>query len=185
MSTELIIGKNVDIKKDKRAINLSFSLPAMEVMSFWSRCGLIANFGASYMAVAHPSKQNIANSLSFILNELLENAVKYAQPRDSMIDLVLLRHENFILIDISNPIEQTQIDPMTAMAKNLINSDYVNEKYIDILTANGRSADKSGIGLLTIINYYLAELSFRITSPAGDKGSVKFSIQAKMNIEEL
>ncbi len=185
MLKEQVIGNNIDIQEDRRAINLSFSLPAMEVMSFWSRCGLIANFGASYMAVAHPSKKNIANSLSFILNELLENAVKYAYPRDSIIELVLLHHEDYILIDISNPINQDQVKSLSGMANNLIDLDWVNDTYIDLLTASGKSTEKSGIGLLTIINYYQADLSFRIGVPAGEGETPQFTIQAKMNIEEL
>ncbi len=185
MPTVHTMGNYTDIQLDRRSVNLSFSLPALEVMSFWCRCGLIANFGASYMAVAHPSKKNIANSLSFILNELLENAVKYAQPQDSLIDLSLLHKEDCIIIDISNPIAQEKLDPLEKMARNLVDADYVNEKYIDLLIATGKSNDKSGIGLLTIINYYQAVLSFRISDSLTGDDFCKFTIQAKMNIEEL
>jgi hypothetical protein len=180
MSTESIIGNYANIHADRRAINLSFSLPVMEVMNFWSRCGLIANFGSSYMAVANPSRKNIANSLSFILNELIENAVKYAAPRDSVIDLSILQQDRFVIIEITNPIEPAQEAQLREMATNLIDADYVNSRYIDLLTASGKSSEKSGIGLLTIINYYRTELSFRIGGPRS-----AYAIQARINLEEL
>jgi len=185
MSTETTIGNYLDIREDKKALTLSFALPAMEVMNFWSRCGLIANFGSSYMAVACPSQKNIANSLSFILNELLENAVKYTRPKESILEFALLKQGDFITIDISNPISPDQIPALTEMAKHLIDVDYVNGAYIDLLTMSGKTSDKSGIGLLTIINYYQASLSFRIGGLAKKPGCNMYSIQAKINIEEL
>ncbi len=185
MSSETTIGNYLDICNDKKALTLSFALPAMEVMSFWSRCGLIANFGSSYMAVACPSQKNIANSLSFILNELLENAVKYTRPKESILEFALLKQGDFITIDISNPVSDDQIPALLEMAKHLIDVDYVNDAYIDLLTMSGKTSDKSGIGLLTIINYYQASLSFRIGGPAENPSKKRYSIQAKINIEEL
>jgi hypothetical protein len=185
MPSDVIIGDYVDIFEDKRVINLSFSLPVMEVMNFWSRCGLIANFGAAYMSVAHPSKNNIANSLSFILNELIENAVKYAEPRESIIELSILERGTTVVIEIANPVVKDQLGLLTEMAKNLTDREYVNAKYIDLLTASGKSSGKSGIGLLTIINYYQASLSFRISSAAEDGSTAKYSVQTKINLEEL
>ncbi|OHD22220.1 MAG: hypothetical protein A2Y38_18315 [Spirochaetes bacterium GWB1_59_5] len=185
MFTEAIIGNYLDISDDKRALTLSFALPAIEVMNFWSRCGLIANFGSSYMAVACPSQKNIANSLSFILNELLENAVKYARPKESILEFALLKQGDFITIDITNPVFAEQVPPLIEMAKHLIDVDYVNGAYIDLLTMSGKASDKSGIGLLTIINYYQASLSFRIGAAARNNHQQMYCIQAKINIEEL
>lgn len=179
------IGKYLDINLDKKALKLSFSLPTLEVINFWSRCGLIANFGSSYLVVAHSSEKNIANSLSFIMNELLENAVKYAVPRDSILELSLLQKDGYIVIDIGNPIHSDRVESLIEMAQNLIDPDYVNAKYIDILTMNVKKGEKSGIGLLTIVNFYQASLSFRIGTPPGDNQCPKFYIQAKINIEEL
>jgi hypothetical protein len=181
----VIIGDYVDIFADKRVINLSFSLPVMEVMNFWSRCGLIANFGAAYMSVAHPSKNNIANSLSFILNELIENAVKYAEPRESVIELSILERGSIVIIEIANPVARDQLDSLVEMGRNLTDTEYVNTKYIDLLTASGKSCGKSGIGLLTIINYYQAILSFRIGGDTGGADAIRYSVQAKINLEEL
>jgi len=184
MPKETVFGSYVNIFEDRQSLNLTFSLSAMEVANFWSRCGLIANFCASYMAVAMPSRKNITNSLSFVLNELLENALKYAQPKESAIDFAILQKDNSVIIEIANQISEDQVEPLLDMAKNLIDTDYVNAKYIDLLTTSGKSSDKSGIGLLTVINYYQAQMSFKIGSPA-EGGHNKYSIQAKVNLEEL
>lgn len=184
MPKEMIFGSYVNVFEDKQSLNLTFSLSAMEVVNFWSRCGLIANFCASYMAVAMPSEKNIMNSLSFVLNELLENALKYARPRSSTIDFAILQKPDCVIIEIANEISEEQVAPLLDMAKNLIDNDYVNAKYIDLLTANVKSGDKSGIGLLTVINYYQAALSFKIGSPS-EYGQNRYSIQAKVNLEEL
>lgn len=185
MTGERIVGDYRDLSTNRRAIKLAFSLPVMEVMNFWSRCGLIANFGASYMAVANPSKKNIANSLSFILNELIENAVKYASPRHSLIELSLLQEGHYFIIDVSNPVSEEQVGPLIGMAEHLIDSEYVNETYIDMLTSSGKSAEKSGIGLLTVINYYNTALSFRIVHANSGGTEGFYEIQARINLEEL
>jgi len=184
MPEELKIGDYTDLDADAKAVKLSFSLQALEVVTIWSRCGLIANFASSYMAVANQSKKNIANSLSFILNELIENADKYTDPKESVLHFALSQQEKNIIISVTNPISKGQVGPLQEMARNLIDPEYVNTRYIDILMASGKSSEKSGIGLLTIINYYQAALSFRIgTSPGGSVD--RYSIEAKLNVEEL
>jgi hypothetical protein len=169
---------------EDRAIKLSFSTPALEIVNCWNRCGLISNFGSSYMAVDFPSKKNIANSLSFILNELIENAVKYSEPQDCVLRFCLMQEKDRICMSVTNPISQDKVPGLIEMARHLTDRDWVNSTYIELLTASGKSAEKSGIGLLTIINYYQAKLSFRIGCP-GPGQETQFSIQAEMDVEEL
>jgi hypothetical protein len=172
------------LRTEGRAVKLSFSTPALEVVNCWNRCGLISNFGSSYMAVDFPSKKNIANSLSFILNELIENAVKYSLPQDCVLEFCLMQEKDRIRMSVTNPVSAENVPRLIEMAKHLIDRDWVNSTYIELLTASGKSAEKSGIGLLTIINYYQAKLSFRIGSDLPG-GQALFSIQAEMDVEEL
>jgi len=188
MKEAMTIGDYRDVSSDPKAIRLSVRLPIGEIMDHWSRCGLLANFGASYLAVGCQTQKNIANSLSFILNELLENAAKYSNPKDGEIEIALLERDSTITIDIRNAIRDDQIPKLKELALKMIDQDYVNAKYIEVMMANAssRSQVKSGIGLLTIVSYFKSILSFRIAADgSGGSGVNLISVQVRIDAEEL
>lgn len=185
MNEAAVIGDYRDIESQEGTLRLSIQLPIGEIMEHWSRCGLLANFGASYLAVGCATRKNIANSLSFIINELLENAAKYSQPKEGRISIALLEKDSAITIEIQNSILPSQIEGLDELARRMIDQDYVNTRYIEMMIANAsaKSPTKSGIGLLTIVSYFKADMSFRIAGTEG--GGSLFSVQVNIDAEEL
>lgn len=185
MINQFTIGNYSDINNTNETVKLYLSLPSEEVDVYWSRCGLISNFSSSYIALACSTAKNITNSLSFIINELLENAVKYSFDKNKKIEVCLLQNRDTITVEVSNYISSSQTEKMTKKAKELIDVDYVNSRYLDIMTSNAKGESRSGIGMLTIINYYNVAMSFNFSSTDETNSVYKLSIQVRINIKEL
>ena len=185
MKKEFTIGDYLNVDDSDETVRLFIELPSQEIEHFWSRCGLISNFSSLYLALACSTDKNITNSLSFIINELLENSVKYSVNKNKQIDLCLLQNQTTITLEVSNYISQEQCDRMSETATNLIDTDFINSRYLDMITTNSKVSSKSGIGLLTIINYYNVSLSFKFIETDSVEHIHKLSVQVRISIKEL
>lgn len=185
MKKEFTIGeyRNIDEYKDK--IKLYINIPHAEVKDYWNRCGLTSNFIASYIALSYSDEKNITNSLSFIINELLENSIKYSSESDKGVEICFLQKDETVIIEISNDICKEQMKKMKCIAENIVNGDCVNDKYLDIISANAKLSNGSGVGLLTIISYYNVVVGFKFIAVDEFNEAFRLSVQVRINVEEL
>ena len=169
---------------DNKILNLC--LNPKDIMKFWDRCGLVSNFSSNYLFIysQNQKQKNICNSLSVILNELIENAVKYSTDKDSLIYLDLYNLKGFIIVEIANYVSKDKADNFKQIAGTLSDKEKVNSNYLDLICKNSSEDQISGIGLATLINYFNVDFSFKFNGP--DQSNLyKISIQTKINIEEL
>lgn len=185
MDKNILYGDYVFLEDFKETSRLFIRMPTEEIVHFWSRCGLIANFSSSYIALGCKTERNITNSLSFILNELLENSVKYSYAENELIEVNLLQKSGKIIMEVSNFITKDQFEKMSVEADEIINIKDISAKYIEKITSNAKNMNKSGLGLLSLINYYNVKISFRFIETDEIKHIYKLSVQIQANIEEL
>lgn len=155
-----------------------------DVHNFWNRCGLIANFSSYYISMDFPQHKSVVNSLSMILNELLENAVKYSVNKEEAIGLIVYKVNDDIVVEVSNSINRDEYDRIEAIVSELIDNELVNQKYFEMMKNNALSHDKSGIGLFTIINYFNVRLSFKIMPHDRDE-LMSLTVQVKIEMDNL
>lgn len=163
---------------------LDISVYPQDVHNYWNRCGLISNFSSYYISMAFPQHKSIVNSLSMILNELLENAVKYSAYDEEPINMTVRIVGDDIVVESSNSINKAEYDRIESLVSELTDNELVNHKYFEMLKENALSHHKSGIGLFTIINYFNVHLSFRITPHTNDE-LMTLTIQVNIDIDNL
>jgi hypothetical protein len=157
---------------------------AGDIAMFWTKCGLIANFGSSYLSLNYPNFKNISNSISFIVNELLENAVKYSYSEEDTIDIRINGKNSQIIVDVMNTIDSNQYAIFSPILREIQDTDHANAKYIERFRTMAENQSDSGIGLLSIINFFKSRITAKFSD--GKTGALyTVFVQAAINIEDL
>lgn len=165
-----------DIVSSQEYLIIGFSPSSIPLKQRWRNNGLSADFLADYLTTFFPPNEDdpasvqkrteIKGSVSYIVNELLENAMKYNNSDSSHpISIQLHLSCDRIIILISNSINIAAIAPYQTYIKNLLNCD-LQELYLQQLekSALDKNSSDSGLGLLTIINDYGAKLSWKFVT---------------------
>jgi diguanylate cyclase (GGDEF)-like protein len=153
-------------------LTLAFSPTSASLNSRWRNNGLSADFIGDYVITFLPregymagqSCQNeIRHAVTYIVNELLENAMKYhAHEADIPIRMHLELTKEHISVSASNAVSEAQAQRYQAFAENLQQGDAADLllKQQEESAASNEPAISS-LGLLTMISDYGAELGWR------------------------
>ena len=170
-------------------LNLVFSPSSLPIEQRWRNNDLSADFLADYFSTFFPPKKGdpatarrqaeIKSAVSFIANELLENAMKYCDGNaDAAISLQLQLHGDHMLFIARNGVAAAQAERFQASIRELLESD-PGELFVRRLEAGAASDDVSGLGFLTMLNDYAAELGWTFAFPeaAAAAGSVVTTVK--------
>lgn len=139
----------------------------------WQKNGLSADFVSSYLATFLPLKQEeienkklrkrIQESVNYIANELLENAMKFNENKFSRpikFELHLLENENLrIFMKTKNNISHQTLEHFIAFIKDFLSSD-PDDFYLRQLERTDDD-NTSGLGFISIKNDYFAKLGWK------------------------
>ena len=177
--TEEAIGTGVS---DSRLL-----LSAEDMSHNWRRCGLTADFLARYYSYYFPyrekatdriSRETAENTISYILNELIENTAKYSDAEDKGVEIRISLRESDILFQVSNHVTEQRAESFLRLARGLLEGN-AEELYVTQLEKN---TDSSGLGYLTMINDYGVNLGFRVDKPG--EAATRVTVQASMKWKE-
>jgi hypothetical protein len=152
-------------------LTLAFSPLSAPLRSRWRNNGLSADFLGDYVTTFLPANGNTAegwqneikHAVTYIANELLENAMKYhAHDVDIPIGIHLELTSNRITVSASNGVGSGQAQRYRDFVEHIIQED-AGELLVKQLeeSAGGAESNKSCLGLLTIISDYRAQLGWR------------------------
>jgi hypothetical protein len=164
------IGAIAETGEILESLVLSFSPSLLPLRQRWRNNGLSADFLGDYVTTFFPvagdaegaaSRQAQAKgAVSYIANELLENAMKYTNPdSDRPITITLSLEADRITFQAENPITTVGVDRYAAFARELNEGDPM-DIYMRILEEGPGHDGGSGLGLVTMINDYGAGLSW-------------------------
>jgi hypothetical protein len=158
------------------SLELSFTCRSQPVKKNWPNNRLSAFFVADYFSNLLPidkdetqAEERIAerkNAVSYVGNELLENAMKFSEeipPYTVKFGIHLLGDEEVTVIMFAkNNITIPSFEKFQAFIEELLSSD-TNELYVQQIekTAEDEDSEASGLGLLTMINDYSAKLGWK------------------------
>jgi hypothetical protein len=164
-------------------LTLAFSPTNAPLRSRWRNNGLSADFLADYVTTFMPTldgkpapetRQNeLKHAVTYVANELLENAMKYHQPNvETPIWVHMELRSDQITVSVSNGISAEQALRYQAFVQNLQQGDAG-----DLLmrqqeeSARSSEASVSCLGLLTMIADYDVKLTWNFdVHPAQSKG---------------
>jgi len=174
-------------------LTLNFSLNRENRLQRWRNYGLSADFLGDYFANFFPGNDDngqdishqdaVKGSVSYIANELLENAVKYtAIASNSPITITLRLYDQNIIFETRNITDLENAAKYQTFIERLLDSD-PNDLYLEQLekSALGNSA-QSHIGLLTMINDYQAQFGWQFAPVPASKTLVWVTVMTHLDI---
>ncbi len=179
--TEIIGEFRDNLPQGQEYLTLVFSPSSVPLKQRWRTNGLSADFMADYFSTFFPGKESITpeaniqaevkSAVSFIGNELLENAMKFTDETSQYpISLTLQMHIDRLVFIAMNSVDLQGAAKFQAFVQELTISD-TEELYISHLERQGSDEGDllqdsslsgiSGLGLLTMINDYQAKLGWK------------------------
>jgi len=166
-------------------------LAASDLLQHWRRVSLSSDFLARYYSFYFPyrekakgriSRETAENSISFVLNELIENTAKYSNTPETGVRVRVLLQERTILLEVANSVTEAMADDFLASMREVLAGN-TEELYLRKLETNLEQArSDSGLGFLTLINDYQIGLGFKFEKTGVDV--CRITVQANMNCEE-
>ena len=170
-------------------LTLTFSASSIPLKHRWRNNGLSADFLADYVATFIPKdeddpgslsrQQEIRGAVAYIANELLENAMKYGEEAiaaPTTIKLVLAA--DAILFSEINCTGAGRGATFRGFVRELAASNPA-EMYLRQLERSGEGGG-SGLGLLTMVNDYGAELAWKFQDL--QDGTMRITTQVRLEI---
>jgi hypothetical protein len=154
-------------------LTLGFSPLRIPLKKRWRNNGLSADFIAEYLTTFYPrdaqedsntdAKYEIKSAVSYIANELLENAMKYCDVNvEYPITLHLELQSNEVRIFINNSVTPSGVEKFKSFIQELSDSN-PDEFYLRQVEKNAEDQNNNGpgLGFLTILNDYCAKIGWK------------------------
>lgn len=153
---------------------LGFSSNFIPLPKRWKNNGLSADFVSDYMGTFFPDydkddqntkiAKKIIESVNYITNELLENALKYNENiclNPIQFALHLFEEKGLIIIlKVSNILSLEKVKSFQEFITELLGSD-PEEFYLNQLEKSAEDQNATGIGLISMRNDYMAKLGWK------------------------
>ncbi len=158
--------------KSEEYLTLHFSPSASARQERWRNYGLSADFLGDYFANFFPGGRLAAGALSprgaikaavsFIANELLENAIKYSDDQvEDPIVLSLYLYEDYILFRIINYTSCSTAARYQEFIQTLVSTEDIDTLFTQQMEQTALGSGESCLGLLTMICDYGVELGWQ------------------------
>jgi len=169
---EEVIGVFSDgLDSSLEGLTLVFSPATASRTRRWRNNGLSADFLGDYVATFFPgdddtgARASVKNMVSYVANELLENALKYHDGAiNHPISVRLLMRSDALLFVAANAVSAEQGERYARVARELAGGD-VADYYARRLES---AVPNAGVGLCSLVVDYSAEIGWRFSeTPAG------------------
>jgi hypothetical protein len=157
-----------DIPESQEYLTLNFTPSSTpQRQQRWQNYGLSADFLGDYFATFFPGedvpessinlKDTVKATVSYIANELLENAVKYSVPSTHLpISITLHLFDQDIIFKIANYADRAVAQKYQEFVQKLQSAD-IGELYTQQLEKTALGEGGSSMGILTVIHDYAAQ----------------------------
>jgi hypothetical protein len=168
-----IFGDFIENFASREYLIIGFSPSSIPLKQRWRNNGLSADFLADYLTTFFPRNDDepltvarqaeVKSAVSYIANELLENAMKFNDENSRYpIDIKLQLESDGIIFSVANTIPPQAVGKFQEYIQKLLISD-ATELYIQQLEKNAvdDSLGDSGLGLLTMLNDYNVKIAWK------------------------
>ncbi len=162
-----------ELPVSQEGLTIVFSPTSLPLKQRWRNNGLSADFMADYFSTFFPGGENdsleigtqaeLKSAVSFIANELLENAMKFNDETSPYPISIRLQMDKHVLLFLaSNSINLQASEKFQSFITKLLNSN-PSDLFIQHLEKSAAENDDnhSGLGLLTMVNDYCAKLGWK------------------------
>ncbi len=173
-------------------LTLNFSPSSVPRKRRWNNYGLSADFLGDYFAAFFPGSElpdskinrrdSVKAAVSYIANELLENAVKYSDEGACLpISITLHLYEQEIIFQVTNYAKQTAAEKYRQFVQDLINAD-PDEFYTQQLEKTALGTGESNIGVLTMMNDYSARFGWQFQTLHSLPNVIRVNVMVHLDV---
>jgi hypothetical protein len=187
-------GDFIELPASQEYLIIGFSPSSIPLKQRWRNNGLSADFMADYLTTFFPGNEDdsstierqaeIKSAVSYIANELLENAMKFNnETSEYPINIKLQLESDGVLFSVANSISPQGVDKFQAYIQQLLASD-PSELYIQQLEKNAveESCTDSGLGLLTMITDYSAKIGWKFQTVHKDPEVIAVTTMVQLRV---
>ena len=142
-------------------ISLDFVIP-LELVGNWEKCSLVSNFFANYQSFNFKDQEKVIVILSTVINELLENAIKFTSDKNKLVSISLKHFNSKVSIETINLSNEENVSRLKRIIHSLNNKNPENLILEQIENASKTDLNESGLGILTILRDFQANLGIKI-----------------------
>ncbi|MEG5033768.1 DUF6272 family protein [Microcoleus sp. AT3-D2] len=189
-----ILGDFIEQPASQEYLIIGFSPSSVPLKQRWRNNGLSADFLADYLTSFFPGNQDdpstierqaeIKSAVSYIANELLENAMKFNdETSEYPIDIKLQLESDGVIFSVANSISPQAVDKFQAYIQELLTSE-PSELYIQQLEKNAAddNSTNSGLGLLTMLTDYTAKLGWKFQTVHKDPEVIAVTTMVQLTV---
>ena len=159
----MTIGNFLDYYNHKKELNIRAN--SKDIISNWNKCDLIVKF--IYKYYQQLTERKVKDDFSFVINELLENAVKYSNNKP--IECAVFEESGFV-ITVINYTNKEQTMEFIKHLKNCYKVPFdINNSF--------KETNKAELGYVLLIQEFHLPFSFKIQR---DNSDFKISVQTKI-----
>ncbi len=187
-------GDFIELPASQEYLIIGFSPSSIPLKQRWRNNGLSADFMADYLATFFPGNEDdsstlerqaeIKSAVSYIANELLENAMKFNnQTSEYPINIKLQLESDGVIFSVVNSISPQAVDKFQAYIQQLLASE-PSELYIQQLEKNAadESCTDSGLGLLTMLTDYTAKIGWKFQTVHQDPEVIAVTTMVQLRV---
>jgi hypothetical protein len=187
-------GDFIELPASQEYLIIGFSPSSIPLKQRWRNNGLSADFMADYLATFFPGNEDdsstierqaeIKSAVSYIANELLENAMKFNnESSEYPINIKLQLENDGVLFSVANSISRQGVDKFQAYIQQLLASE-PSELYIQQLEKNAveESCTDSGLGLLTMLTDYSAKIGWKFQTVHKDPEVIAVTTMVQLRV---
>lgn len=196
-ATAAIFGNYIEPQEYEESLSLHFSSSYLSLQHRWLNNSRTANFLAeywntfflSYEATAGPLPTSIKETVGYIANELLDNAIKYGSPstdQTTQVNILITLSPAYLRFYVTNCGDPESWGTFQDYIKMLLTED-PEFLYFRQMEQNAASQKNSvsRLGLLSIIHDYHGQVAWKFAPPSLDSGehTVTTMVQIPVNLQ--
>jgi hypothetical protein len=172
-----------ELSRETPLSTLELRFVPLDYVMHWHRCGLAADYFAAHVAYTFDNRDAARAVLATVVNELLENAVKFSSDKSLPASLHLNHYGDWLAIETRN-----RTDARRAAALDVLVRDFEAQSadalfLARIASPSGSESSPSGLGLLVLKKDYGVRLTIEC-QPLAD-GQFDVFVQALIHTQEL
>jgi hypothetical protein len=171
-----------DQRKPMSLMTVSFY--PLDIIVQWRRCGQTADYIANFLSYQFKESGRAMIILSTIINELLENCVKFSCDKQMSSSFTAGFFGDVALLEATNNTDRAQVERFQDFIHRLTHED-LEELFIAQIEDTGELMTKSaGLGLITLSKDYVSSMGFLI-QPIPETSLYEVRVQLHLDPEGM
>jgi hypothetical protein len=182
-----IFGHFVERKDDRSEhLEIGFSPTSIPIQQRWRNNGLSADFLADYLSTFFPGDDHAAaerqaeikSAVSYVANELLENAMKFSYTSSQhAISIAMYLEADAVSLYVTNSVDPHAVAAFQQTIARLLTED-TDTLYMEQLTHE----DGSGLGYLTMLHDYGVALAWKFAPSLQDPDVLTVTTMVRLSV---